>query len=96
MKFTTTLAPAETAFVSVIWSFKGVSIITSININVTDSGYENRIFLERSTGSLELSNLVEEDSGEYAVSIITSDQVQRQGRITLDIYGGFDLEKVEE
>lgn len=91
VKFTTTLMPSQKPFLSVSWSFKGINIITSTSINVTQPGYVNRISLDRATGSLELRNLVLEDSGEYAVTIIPDGGLQEQGKTTLNVYGGFDF-----
>uniref|UniRef100_A0A3B4Z026 Ig-like domain-containing protein n=1 Tax=Stegastes partitus TaxID=144197 RepID=A0A3B4Z026_9TELE len=86
VKFTTTLRPPQNPFLSVSWSFKGVNIITSTSVNVTEPGHVNRISLDRATGSLELRNLVLEDSGEYTVIIIPDAGLQKQGKITLDIW----------
>lgn len=88
VKFTTSLRPTQTPFLSVSWSFKGVNIITSTSVNITDPGHANRITLDRATGSLELRNLVLEDSGEYTVTIIPDGGLQTDGRITLNVYGG--------
>ncbi|XP_074539385.1 cell adhesion molecule CEACAM6-like [Halichoeres trimaculatus] len=81
--FTTNLRPPETPFLSVSWSFKGLNIITSTSTNITEPGHANRISLDRATGSLELRNLVLEDSGEYTVTIIPDGGLQKQGKITL-------------
>ncbi|CAM9269272.1 unnamed protein product, partial [Lampetra planeri] len=86
VKFTTTLAPSENPFLSVSWNFKEVNIITSTSENISKPGYVNRIRLDRATGSLELSNLLLEDSGEYTVTIIPDRGLQKQGKITLHVY----------
>ncbi|XP_051812349.1 carcinoembryonic antigen-related cell adhesion molecule 1-like [Acanthochromis polyacanthus] len=86
VKFTTTLRPPNNPFLSVSWSFKGVNIITSTSVNITEPGHVNRISLDRATGTLELRNLVLEDSGEYTVTIIPDAGLQKQGRITLNVY----------
>ncbi|XP_051263034.1 carcinoembryonic antigen-related cell adhesion molecule 5-like [Dicentrarchus labrax] len=86
VKFTTTLRPPETPFLSVSWSFKGVNIITSTSSNVTEPGHANRISLDRATGALELRNLVPEDSGEYTVIIVPDGGLQKQGKTTLNVY----------
>ncbi|XP_041798223.1 carcinoembryonic antigen-related cell adhesion molecule 6-like [Chelmon rostratus] len=86
VKFTTTLRPPEKPFMSVSWSFKGVNIITSSSINITDPGHTNRISLDRATGSLELRNLVPEDSGEYTVTIVPDGEPQKQGKTFLNVY----------
>uniref|UniRef100_A0A8C6KR44 Ig-like domain-containing protein n=1 Tax=Nothobranchius furzeri TaxID=105023 RepID=A0A8C6KR44_NOTFU len=70
VRFTTSLAPTQSPFLSVSWSFKGGSIITSTSVNSTDPAYSNRISLDRATGALELRNLGLLDSGVYTVIII--------------------------
>lgn len=89
--FTTTLRPPESPFLSVSWTFRGVNIITSTSVNLTDLGYTNRISLDRATGALELRNLVLEDSGEYTVNIIPDRGLEKQGKATLNVYGGFNF-----
>ncbi|XP_054477776.1 carcinoembryonic antigen-related cell adhesion molecule 5-like [Anoplopoma fimbria] len=86
VKFTTTLRPPETPFLSVSWSFKGVNIITSTSINITEPGHANRITMDRATGALELRNLVLEDSGDYTITIIPDGGLQKQGKTTLNVY----------
>ncbi|KAM7421161.1 hypothetical protein PAMA_015359 [Pampus argenteus] len=84
--FTTSLRSPESPFLSVSWSFRGVNIITSTSANLTEPGYANRISLDRATGSLELRNLVLEDSGEYTITIIPDGGLQKQGKRTLTVY----------
>lgn len=91
MKFTTTLMPPETPFLSVSWSFNGTNFLTSTTINVTEPGHANRISLDRATGSLELRNLVLEDSGEYTITIVPVGGQQEQGKTTLIVYGGCNV-----
>ncbi|XP_054638049.1 carcinoembryonic antigen-related cell adhesion molecule 5 [Dunckerocampus dactyliophorus] len=67
--FTTTLEPPARPFLSVSWTFKGANIITSTSSDIIGSGYEGRITLDRSTGSLVLTQLTIADSGEYLVTI---------------------------
>ncbi|XP_035805337.1 carcinoembryonic antigen-related cell adhesion molecule 6-like [Amphiprion ocellaris] len=86
VKFTTTLRPPENPFLSVSWSFKGANIITSTSVDITEPGHVNRISLDRATGTLELRNLVLEDSGEYTVTIIPDAGLQKQGKVTLNVY----------
>ncbi|XP_070767912.1 hemicentin-1-like [Enoplosus armatus] len=86
VKFTTTLRPPESPFHTVSWSFNGTNIITSTSSDAIASGYVNRILLDRATGALELRRLVLEDSGEYTVTITPDGGLQKQGKITLDVY----------
>lgn len=93
VKFTTTLRPPQNPFVSVSWSFKEEkNIITStISNNATDPGHADRISLDRATGALELRNLVQGDNGEYTVTIVPDRGLQKQGKTTLNVYGGFNV-----
>ncbi|CAG6014930.1 unnamed protein product, partial [Menidia menidia] len=86
VKFTTTLSPPGRPFLSVSWSFNGTKIITSTSINITEPGHTNRISLDRTTGSLELRQLVLGDSGDYTVTIIEDGGLQKQGKTTLNVY----------
>lgn len=91
VKFTTTLRPPDKPFLSVSWNFENVNFITSTSKNVTKPGYADRITLDRATGTLELRNLLQGDSGEYAVTIITDGGPQKDGRTTLNVYGEFNV-----
>lgn len=87
VRFITSLPPTQTPFLSVSWSFKEANIITSTSVNVSAPGYANRISLDRATGSLELRNLVQEDSGDYTVTVTPDGGQQQLGKITLNVYG---------
>uniref|UniRef100_A0AAY4AER7 Ig-like domain-containing protein n=1 Tax=Denticeps clupeoides TaxID=299321 RepID=A0AAY4AER7_9TELE len=90
--FKTNIIPSPKPFLSVAWSYNNTNIITHTNAgNTTASKYEGRIFLEVSTGSLELRNLRQNDSGIYSVSIIPALGPQMLGRTTLRVYGPTSL-----
>lgn len=73
-------------FLALTWSFNGtINVITSTSVDVVGQGYENRITLEKSTGSLVLRNLTEKDSGEYELIIIPEGAEQIQGTAKLEV-----------
>ncbi|MEQ2292432.1 hypothetical protein AMECASPLE_023130 [Ameca splendens] len=89
--FRTNLNPTETPFLSISWHYGPGSeplpiIISQPTSNTTAPGYEDRITLFTSTGSLDLRNLNFSDSGEYGVSIQPIGDLPKTGRTTLDIY----------
>uniref|UniRef100_A0A3B4ZW41 Carcinoembryonic antigen-related cell adhesion molecule 5-like n=1 Tax=Stegastes partitus TaxID=144197 RepID=A0A3B4ZW41_9TELE len=78
--FTTSLSPTQTPFTSVSWTFGVTNIITSSSgSNIIPPEYEDRITLFPSTGSLELRNLTEADSGEYSVHILPAGEAALVG-----------------
>ncbi|XP_071326930.1 cell adhesion molecule CEACAM1-like isoform X2 [Trachinotus anak] len=84
--FTTSVKPAAEPFLALTWSFNGTTnIITSAGADVVGQGYENRISLDKSTGSLVLRNLTEKDSGEYELIIIPQGAEQIQGTAKLEV-----------
>ena len=85
--FTTTLTPSENPVFSVSWKFDGRNIITFSGTNVTGPGYEGRITLFMSTGSLELRNVALSDSGEYSVNILPQGGSIQNGSTRLEVYG---------
>lgn len=90
--FTTSVKPATEPFLTVTWSFSGIiNVITSTSVDVVGHGYENRITLDKSTGSLVLRNLTEKDSGEYELIIIPQGAGKIQGTVKLEVLSKKDL-----
>uniref|UniRef100_A0A674BS32 Carcinoembryonic antigen-related cell adhesion molecule 1-like n=1 Tax=Salmo trutta TaxID=8032 RepID=A0A674BS32_SALTR len=78
-------------FTTLQWNFNGTTIILNY-ISSSDSlnpavGYRDRINLDRSSGSLELMNLVLTDSGQYTVTILTPEAVSVDENTKLEVYG---------
>ncbi|KAI3360546.1 hypothetical protein L3Q82_002421 [Scortum barcoo] len=72
-------------FLALTWSVNGtINVITSTSVDVVGHDYENRITLDKSTGSLVLRNLTEKDSGEYELIIIPQGAGQIQGTANLE------------
>ncbi|XP_071382199.1 cell adhesion molecule CEACAM8-like [Centroberyx affinis] len=88
--FTTTLTPPVKPFLSVAWTFVAngttTNIITSGTSDTVEPGYQDRITLIRSTGSLELRNLTFSDRGEYSVSIVPDGGAVLTGTSRLEIH----------
>ncbi|TKS82296.1 Carcinoembryonic antigen-related cell adhesion molecule 5 [Collichthys lucidus] len=84
--FNTTVPPTENPFLTITWNIDNKPIIASTSsTNNTAPGYEGRITLFISTGSLELRNLALSDSGEYRVTIVTQEASQLIGSIRLEV-----------
>ncbi|KAM6936744.1 cell adhesion molecule CEACAM6-like [Lycodopsis pacificus] len=87
--FTTTVTPPATPFLSVSWSFTDIhstsNIITSSDEEITGPPYTDRITFFRSSGSLELWNLTDSDSGEYSIFIIANGAAMQNGKCRLVI-----------
>ncbi|XP_051921231.1 carcinoembryonic antigen-related cell adhesion molecule 20-like [Hippocampus zosterae] len=86
--FVTSLTPTPTSepFLALTWSFNTTtSVITSTNVDVVGEGYEGRITLDKTTGSLVLGNLTEEDSGEYELLVIPLAGQPILGHVKLEV-----------
>ncbi|XP_061918233.1 carcinoembryonic antigen-related cell adhesion molecule 5-like [Entelurus aequoreus] len=84
--FETSLKPTPEPFLALTWSFNLTdSIITSTSVDVEGPGYEGRISLDKSTGSLVLRNLTEEDSGEYELIIVPYGAEAIHGHVSLEV-----------
>lgn len=85
--FTTSVKPSESEpFLALTWSVNGTTnVITSTSVDVVGKGYENRVTLDKSTGTLVLSNLTAKDSGEYELMIIPLGAQQLQGTVKLEV-----------
>ncbi|GAA6229626.1 carcinoembryonic antigen-related cell adhesion molecule 1-like [Lates japonicus] len=84
--FTTSVKPTAEPFLALIWSVNGTTnVITSTSVDIVGQGYENRITLDKTTGSLVLRNLTEKDSGEYELIIIPNGAGQIPGTAKLEV-----------
>ncbi|XP_070691185.1 cell adhesion molecule CEACAM2-like [Pempheris klunzingeri] len=85
--FTTSVQPPANPFLALTWSFNGtINVITSTSVDVVGQGYENRITVDKSTGSLVLRNLTEKDSGEYELLLISQGAEQLHGAAKLEVH----------
>lgn len=69
------------------WNFKGANaseIIVIVSGHQLNPVYADRIFVDESTGSLELMNLILSDTGEYILSFFLG---QEEGRTSLQVFG---------
>lgn len=84
--FATSVKPTTEPFMALLWTFSGtINIITSTSADIVGQGYEGRIILDKSTGSLVLKNVTEKDSGEYELIIIPYGAEQIQGTAKLEV-----------
>ncbi|XP_062256018.1 carcinoembryonic antigen-related cell adhesion molecule 1-like [Platichthys flesus] len=84
--FTTSVKPTTEPFLALTWGFNGTTnVITSTTADVVGQGYENRVEVDKSTGSLVLRHLTEKDSGEYELMIIPNGGEQIQGTAKLEV-----------
>lgn len=84
--FSITLSPQE--FILIEWKFNDETIVFFNNIIQITPGYEDKVSISLSTGSLELRNLMVNDSGQYRVIILPRNQSTQEGAATLNVYGG--------
>lgn len=86
--FSTTVPPQAAPFALIDWKFNDKTIIFfNENIQITP-GYEDKVNVSLSTGALELTDLLLNDSGRYRVIITPRQQSSQEGAITLNVYGG--------
>ncbi|CAB1333911.1 unnamed protein product [Coregonus sp. 'balchen'] len=88
--FTTTIDPPDLPFVTIAWIFNmSTTIISTRPLPGSDtigSGYKDRIFLNRSSGSLDLRNLSQNDTGEYRLTITPAVGDLLTGDTTVKVY----------
>ncbi|XP_061786832.2 cell adhesion molecule CEACAM5-like [Nerophis lumbriciformis] len=74
------------AFLVIIWKFQSERILTlsptSVNVNAP---YEGRVSVDEQNGSLHLSALTKDDSGDYSVSVVAEDGSTEDGNIQLRV-----------
>ena len=77
----------------ITWSFKGIQIFNSIgDAENTNGDYVDRISVNKTTASLELRDLTENDTGLYTVSIsIILGGVPQQETTLLTVLGMYFL-----
>ncbi|KAK6323699.1 carcinoembryonic antigen-related cell adhesion molecule 1 [Coregonus clupeaformis] len=86
--FETIIIPTDVGdFITVSWNFNGlVPVVTYAPKGETFGvGYAGRVSLNSSTGVLKLGPLTAKDSGDYAVTLVTSAAVQRTGTTSLRV-----------
>jgi len=86
--FTTTIEAASFPFLSVVWSVTGFGHIISWTPRNTMlvPKYADRITFYEDTGSLEVSNLTMEDSGEYHLLILLTAGHPMSGEAVLEVH----------
>lgn len=85
--FSTTFTAQDGPFILIDWKFKGSTIIYFNEVIQITPGYEGKVNISMSTGSLELRHLAVNDSGPYRVIITPRQQSAREGATTLNVYG---------
>ncbi|XP_030014278.1 carcinoembryonic antigen-related cell adhesion molecule 21-like [Sphaeramia orbicularis] len=85
--FETSLDPTQTPFQTIIWNFDELPVPIFISTtNKTAPGYEDRLTVFMSTGSLELRNVSLFDTGRYNVNILIQDGNVMPGSTMLNVY----------
>ncbi|XP_036394528.1 carcinoembryonic antigen-related cell adhesion molecule 1-like [Megalops cyprinoides] len=90
--FNTTIDPSTAPqFIVITWTFRNdsasVTVITSSpGGEVPGPGYEDRISVNRITGSLELRQLTLGDAGRYTVQLTPNGGTAQNGQTTLGVY----------
>ncbi|KAG7457739.1 hypothetical protein MATL_G00230470 [Megalops atlanticus] len=87
--FTTTIDPsAGQQFLTISWTFNGAPIITlTPTVESPSEAYKGRVTLSKATGSLQLRQLTNSDSGDYGVSMVTQEAKTIAGEATLKVFG---------
>ncbi|XP_062321615.1 carcinoembryonic antigen-related cell adhesion molecule 5-like isoform X1 [Osmerus eperlanus] len=85
--FNTNLDPTDNPYTKIAWTVNGrdIIVLTSAS-NVTEPGYKDRISLDTSTGSLELTGLTLGDRGNYSVEFSISAEVILNGSTELVLH----------
>ncbi|XP_053737545.1 carcinoembryonic antigen-related cell adhesion molecule 5-like [Synchiropus splendidus] len=83
--FSTTLSPTETPL-TVVWRSSGPIITSTPTANITAPKYDGTITLFRSTGSLELRDVHDDDIGKYRVTIVTTERKRLTGSTDLRVH----------
>lgn len=81
---------SDQPFVTLQMRVNSTTILNYISSSDTfkpEDAYRDRINLDRLSGSVELMNLVLTDSGQYTVTIVTSEAVSVEENTKLEVYG---------
>jgi len=86
--FTPTIEAASFPLLSVAWSVTGFGPIISWTPKgaLVEPKYADRITFYEDTGSLKLSNLTMEDSGEYLLQILPTAGHPMSGEVVLEVH----------
>ncbi|XP_051776595.1 carcinoembryonic antigen-related cell adhesion molecule 6-like isoform X2 [Erpetoichthys calabaricus] len=80
------LNPSNVVLQTVIWRLNNNNVVSCVDGSVSyGPGYEGRVNLNTTTGSLSLFRLTLRDSGQYSVSVITTGGESTGGSVTLQV-----------